>query len=929
LSSSWPIDVDSFAPIACGTLLWKSRGTEYVTVIAKATFAIVDDGLARLVAPDPLVRSDATDASGTFRASDVVPYLPHADVVLVGAAMALAGNVVPAQAVRLGIARDRPVLDKTIHVYGDRSRAGAPAVPFERMPLVYERAYGGERYDDNPVGMGRPGDSRLPNLVDPRDPERPACFAPIPADWLARLRALGGAQIPAAAGAVVEIPQGFNWSYFSVAPADQRIDFLRGDEWIVLEGFHRDRPRLQTRLPSVRAAARWTAARSARESSPRPVEMVADRLALDTDLLQACVVWRGRFAFSHAAVDSLRIEVGLGIAGGAIRWPEALVDEATSEQTTAFSVATAPTRSADEDGEEGTLALDAAAPGAMLDLEPDATEGTLAIDPEDPAATSSSRAVLPFKPVRAAPSLDSAWLIDEQTAAIIDPRLAFQALPFASPDATSLDAATTTSFVGLPFVRTGPSASAFVDEPTHEYDDDEGEDEDDVPTLPPVLAPSVNEAPSRDRQDRTTSKDPDFSGESVAEIRRDEPQPAFPAEPRESALAIPLGADTPADSKARQRVVAALASGSSLDDADLTGADLRGLDFRGCSLAHAKLRDADLRGARFDDAKLVGAQLEGALLEEASFVGADLTRADFTRAIVRRARFERARLVDVKLAHADGSEASFEGVSGQRVVFAKGSWDRAKFDGAELEAPDFSGASIAEASFRRAVLTDARLSDANASRAIFDEARFSGLRAKGARFVAARLLGVDAKQAVLTRADLSEADLANASLVSASLAESRLTRANLAGADLNDATLEDADLTNVRATGASFEGAQMSRIFGENADLSGSSLLRAELRAARLPRVNLANALLCDALADDSVLDGANLRRTDLSRASLRAVSLARADLSEARLEGTDLRSADLSGARLVGALRKSAKLAGAKLEGSIERDDEPNGRES
>ena len=899
-----------------------------MTVIAKATFAIVDDGLARLVAPDPLVRSDATDASGTFRASDVVPYLPHADVVLVGAAMALAGNVVPAQAVRLGIARDRPVLDKTIHVYGDRSRAGAPAVPFERMPLVYERAYGGERYDDNPVGMGRPGDSRLPNLVDPRDPERPACFAPIPADWLARLRALGGAQIPAAAGAVVEIPQGFNWSYFSVAPADQRIDFLRGDEWIVLEGFHRDRPRLQTRLPSVRAAARWTAARSARESSPRPVEMVADRLALDTDLLQACVVWRGRFAFSHAAVDSLRIDVGLGIDGGSIRWPEALVGEATSEQTTAFMAATAPTRSVDEEGEEGTLALDAAAPGAMLDLEPDATEGTLslepdasegtlAIEPDDPITSTPPRAVLPFIPVRAAPELASTSFVDEQTAAFSDPRLAVQALPFASPDVTLLD--------GLPFVRTGPLASAFVDEPTREDE----EDEDDVPTLPPVLAPSVNEAPSRDRQDRTTSKEPDFSGESVAETRHDEPQPAFPAEPRESALAIALGADTPADSKARQRVVAALASGSSLDDADLTGADLRGLDFRGCSLAHAKLRDADLRGARFGEAKLVGAQLEGALLEEASFVGADLTRADFTRAIVRRARFERARLVDVKLAHADGCEASFEGVSGHRVVFAKGSWDRAKFDGADLEAPDFSGASMAEASFRRAVLTDARLSDANASRAIFDEARFSGLRAKGARFVAARLLGVDAKQAVLTRADLSEADLANASLVSASLAESRLTRANLAGADLNDATLEDADLTNVRATGASFEGAQMSRIFGENADLSGSSLLRAELRAARLPRVNLANALLCDALADDSVLDGANLRRADLSRASLRAVSLARADLSEARLEGTDLRSADLSSARLVGAVRKSAKLAGAKLEGSIERDDEHDGRES
>ena len=89
------------------------------------------------------------------------------------------GRLSPSVAVRLGVYRERPLIDKTLHVFGDRSPPGAPPRPFRKIPLAWERAAGGE---DNPAGTS------VPNVIDPADPLRPAGFAPVPRHWAPRRR---------------------------------------------------------------------------------------------------------------------------------------------------------------------------------------------------------------------------------------------------------------------------------------------------------------------------------------------------------------------------------------------------------------------------------------------------------------------------------------------------------------------------------------------------------------------------------------------------------------------------------------------------------------------------------------------------------------------------------------------------------------------
>ncbi len=88
--------------------------------------------------------------------------MPNAGVLLTGHAHAPAGRAVPSMSVRLGISREKPVIDKTLHVFGARAAANASTIsPFQKMPLVYERAFGGAGVWENPVGVGGPREREL------------------------------------------------------------------------------------------------------------------------------------------------------------------------------------------------------------------------------------------------------------------------------------------------------------------------------------------------------------------------------------------------------------------------------------------------------------------------------------------------------------------------------------------------------------------------------------------------------------------------------------------------------------------------------------------------------------------------------------------------------------------------------------------------
>ena len=85
------------------------------TVVVKATFGLVPEGLARMIAPEAIVPHDRfhddDPARSVQAAGELAPYLPEAGVVLVGHAYGAGGVPVPAVSAHLSIFRDRALVD--------------------------------------------------------------------------------------------------------------------------------------------------------------------------------------------------------------------------------------------------------------------------------------------------------------------------------------------------------------------------------------------------------------------------------------------------------------------------------------------------------------------------------------------------------------------------------------------------------------------------------------------------------------------------------------------------------------------------------------------------------------------------------------------------------------------------------------------------
>jgi uncharacterized protein YjbI with pentapeptide repeats len=312
--------------VVAGTLLWRSHDQLRATVVVKATFSLADGKPMPMVAPRPLTVVDRhidDDPTGSLAVpSDMAPFLAAADVVLIGSAYPPGG--VPA---RLGTARlmihagREAVLDKSIYVFGDRRGWDQQPDPFSRVPLDYRRAFGGEAFADNPVGVGVHAGSGVPNLVDAKAPRAPGCFAPISREWPSRC-ALATADMPARfATRVLELPTTLDWAYFQCAPRDQRIGYLNGDEWISLQGVHPQHERIQSQLPRCCGEARIWSVDAPATDPGYPIAMNADLLLIDADAMIATLSWRGSIGLANEDVPAtLQIGAAVAIGGESIVW---------------------------------------------------------------------------------------------------------------------------------------------------------------------------------------------------------------------------------------------------------------------------------------------------------------------------------------------------------------------------------------------------------------------------------------------------------------------------------------------------------------------------------------------------------------------------------------------------------------------------------
>lgn len=418
--AAFAFSLDVVTPLpgaAAAAIAFRHAGRLHVTVIVKATFAFAPDAEMPRVEPQPIFRDevphDAPARSVRF-ASDLTPCRPRAEVLLTGHAHAPPSGPVRTLPVRLAVFRgDRALLDKTLVA---QDPAG-----FTRLPLVYERAYGGPGFVENPAGTGVAPGSAAPNLVDPARPKRAAGFAPIARDWPVRARLLGATRRDPLDAAIAQIPDTLDWAYFQAAPPDQQIDSLRGDEWIVLEGLHPSRPRSRMRLPDARGRARLHGLSAFGVSEGQPLELTADTLHIDADTQRCTLVWRRNLPLANdAALEALRVVAGVELPGAALAWtapqarerqsvPASIEDAGTMLLGDLFGDGTTPpTKAVDTPAIEGSTVtlseddLEPASEGPLGSHTGAAIPGTVVLGTGAGAAPAPGQA-LPFKVV------DSPW----------------------------------------------------------------------------------------------------------------------------------------------------------------------------------------------------------------------------------------------------------------------------------------------------------------------------------------------------------------------------------------------------------------------------------------------------------------------------------------------------------------------------------------
>ncbi|WP_164017815.1 DUF2169 family type VI secretion system accessory protein [Pyxidicoccus trucidator] len=312
-------------PFVPGLFLFPDeKGVETLYAVVKATFSLHGDTLRVAEEQAPILAADehwgAPETSSLKYASEAHLRKPGTDVVLVGAAHAPGGKPVSTCLVSVAVGP----LKKVLQVFGERVWTGgllspgpSRPEPFVKMPLIYERAFGGLHVVDakagrvlgeprNPVGRGFRGKSAasemlgqpLPNVEDPgaligsiSDTPAPMGVGFVAPGWEPRRSFAGTYDEAWQRRRAPFLPVDFKPEFFRAASAGLGTpSFLRGGEPVHLvnvspRGVHR------FALPRCGLDVRLTIA-----GRSSPLEMRLETVLLEPSESRVCLLWRGALA---------------------------------------------------------------------------------------------------------------------------------------------------------------------------------------------------------------------------------------------------------------------------------------------------------------------------------------------------------------------------------------------------------------------------------------------------------------------------------------------------------------------------------------------------------------------------------------------------------------------------------------------------------
>ena len=231
-------------------------GAEIFLVAVRATFNFDEHG--RLSVADeqvPVAQSPCytrkAGASSLRWDTDLSRTKNGTDVLLNGSAYATDG--VPQESVQTML-KVGPI-EKQLTVIGDRHLLGqsvSDPEKFTKMPINYERAYGGAGSDENPIGTGLNAQSAmmLPNVTGSSE-DSVAGYGALPCSWRPRRDYGGTYNQEWERQRKPLVPEDFDDAYFYSAPSDQQVPgFLKGGELVELINLTPN-GRIEFQLPKI------------------------------------------------------------------------------------------------------------------------------------------------------------------------------------------------------------------------------------------------------------------------------------------------------------------------------------------------------------------------------------------------------------------------------------------------------------------------------------------------------------------------------------------------------------------------------------------------------------------------------------------------------------------------------------------------------
>lgn len=836
---------------------------------------------AGAVLPEIVMWPFLAEVLGKEAAIDGGMFKMRGEVLVSGAAYPPGGPKPVCQArVKLG------TIDKAITVVGrrvwKRGVSTAPE-PFERMPLVWENAYGGPTFKPNPIGKGHaqptePGTEwELPNLEDPKqlikaqsDHPIPANFGAVDFTWPQRFDKLGTYDQEWLKTRFPGHAKDMDPTVFNTSLPDQWLkEYFRGDETFKLENLHPTRPVIEGRLPGLTTRVFVTHKPQSGDERFREIPMRLDTVHLFPNADRGVLIFRGVFEVEeddagdilhmlsacerigerkpeehYRTVLAQRLDKETG-ALHSLRDKDLLPNNLPAVPITLGGEVEAMKMLIASEGLMGAHARE----GAALKLEA-AREKVreLGKNPDDYVPKELPPQEAPPDPEDLAFYMEG---VDRQVADIRTESEGRQQEAEAQRAQVEAQARKLCTDNGVDYDAILAKNKGDGAGPPKFTAEGELERMNEMLTMAQnggVALPEV-EAQLRDPELRKKLEKAEEAARMSYRMTAHWRDPAAALDPERSAeLRVELS---------RKR-----ASGEPVGALNLTGADLSGMDLSGMDLTEAWLESTDLSGADLSATKLDRAVLAHANLTETKLAGASLHAAnlgattasntDFSGAGLENAIFDRARLIGTKLRDTSINGASFletvfeetdiSGARGDNLLFLKLELRGVSFNRCTFTKASFLECQLIEADFSEAIFYKCSFVGTNADGAVFDRATLTNCpfaaatTLVGASFFKAKLLGINTRgldlrradftQAKLDGSDLSETDLTEASFDFAIARDARFAKANLTRARFTSANLMGAILQGATAHGTSFEDANLFRADLLRIKVNGSTVTK-------------------------------------------------------------------------------------------------------